>query len=137
MSKSSAQGDFVIELPLGGRLAIWLCAEGSREGDRSSDPPNEVFRWLGVDRNDEIDEFQALGLHRHRRTGDWGRGDAIETEESTGTAEPPLVDRADEHVIPVEAAISIDDGAPLPVVLKDEWQTYILFLTIARRWAGR
>jgi hypothetical protein len=30
-----------------------------------------ALRWLGVDRGDHLDEFDAVGLGGHRRTDDW------------------------------------------------------------------
>lgn len=32
---------------------------------------NRASRCLGVDRGDEFDEFEALGLGRHRGTEEW------------------------------------------------------------------
>jgi hypothetical protein len=32
---------------------------------------NGVLRWLGVHRGEAVDEFEAVGLDRFRRTDEW------------------------------------------------------------------
>ncbi|WIX93204.1 hypothetical protein [Amycolatopsis sp. DG1A-15b] len=47
------------------RLAVGepIPAEGS--------PISRALRWLGVVKGEHFDEFDAVGLGRHRETGDW------------------------------------------------------------------
>ncbi|MCZ4102509.1 MULTISPECIES: hypothetical protein [Streptomyces] len=34
-------------------------------------PISQALRWLGAAKGDHVDEFAAVGLGRHRDTGDW------------------------------------------------------------------
>ena len=36
---------------------------------------NHALRWLGIRKNHPIDEFEAVGLDRHRHTDDWLKGE--------------------------------------------------------------
>jgi hypothetical protein len=39
--------------------------------DRLPSPISQLLRWLGVQQGDAHDEFEAVGLDRHRDTRDW------------------------------------------------------------------
>ncbi|RSM63494.1 hypothetical protein DMH03_16060 [Amycolatopsis sp. WAC 01376] len=43
----------------------------SAEDDSGGSPISQALRWLGVVKGDHFDEFDAVGLGRHRYTGDW------------------------------------------------------------------
>ncbi|RSN33590.1 hypothetical protein DL990_16690 [Amycolatopsis sp. WAC 01416] len=41
------------------------------EGESGGSPISQALRWLGVVKGDHFDEFDAVGLGRHRDTDDW------------------------------------------------------------------
>ncbi len=58
----------------GGRLAAGpLSVEEDEPWGPEGSPISQILRLLGVDRGTRHDEFEALGLGRHRRTTDWSR----------------------------------------------------------------
>jgi hypothetical protein len=44
---------------------------GPDQVELARSPFNQVLRRLGVQRGEAIDEFEAVGLNRHRSTEDW------------------------------------------------------------------
>ncbi len=56
---------------IAGPLRLELGGLGRAGGDIAQWPFNQVLRRLGVLRRDAIDEFDAVGLNRHRSTDDW------------------------------------------------------------------
>ena len=64
------------------RAALWsgaalalgpLSVEEEQRFAVAGSPISQVLRALGVDRTGHFDEFDAVGLGRHRRTEDWCR----------------------------------------------------------------
>ena len=56
----------------GGRLAAGpISLEEDQRWGPDGSPISQILRLLGVDRGSRHDEFEALGLGRHRRTTDW------------------------------------------------------------------
>ena len=54
-----------------GRMAAAPLATQTRAPTTPSDPINTILRILGVERAPGLDEFDTVGLGRHRHTDDW------------------------------------------------------------------
>ncbi len=67
-SASSSAGDGFWCLTAG---PVSLELGGPDQVDLARSPVNQVLRRLGVLRGEAIDEFDAVGLNRHRSTEDW------------------------------------------------------------------
>ena len=56
----------------GGHIGlIWKDGEREFIGDFKKSTMNEILKKLGVIRNRNQDEFETIGLDRHRDTEDW------------------------------------------------------------------
>lgn len=64
----------------GQRAALWvdgavavgpLAADASQQSTADASPISEVLRQLGVKRDNQGDEFDVVGLGRHRHTSEW------------------------------------------------------------------
>jgi hypothetical protein len=72
-------------------------------------PINEALRRLGVKKNGEVDEFDAVQLGRYRKTEYWAKCTVI-NRAAKGTFIPAHCPR--QHDIPHGAAVVLSTGAP-------------------------
>ncbi|HEV7707079.1 MAG TPA: hypothetical protein VGP16_02680 [Asanoa sp.] len=59
------------------RAALWVdgsLAAGPLSADADGSPISQILRLMGVRRSGQHDEFDALGLGRHRETEKWPKG---------------------------------------------------------------
>ncbi|NVI90598.1 hypothetical protein [Actinomadura sp. BRA 177] len=56
----------------GGKVVLGPLHKGERESSAAGGSPiSQALRRLGAVKGDHVDEFDAVGLGRHRRTDDW------------------------------------------------------------------